>query len=296
MSSLFSKLPPEIRNRIYDFTLCVDGEICPIGLGIHNRWQHTDPAPNNFSIGGSILRTSKQIHNEAVPILYGKNHFIFIDGPTPLFSTSWDMVGMYAFFVIIGRKNRMSIRYLTTQLTKLSGASYHAYARNARELGDSFELLSLGHNLKSLRIDFGDGTWTRDRSTYWNFFTGKKVIENLRKIKGVESFEILGDIDKMHTVYGTKHEDRVQELMKFMEVGRARQADPQRQVRLTLTPPKTVGRKISERLLVLEAEREELKATVAALSSQMEEMEKMGKLLPRLEALHEKVDSLAECI
>lgn len=295
MPSLFLKLPPEIRNRIYDFALCVDGEICPIGLGIHNRWQHTDPAPNNFSFGSSVLRTSKQIYNEATPILYGKNHFTFIDGPTPLFSTAWDMVGMYAFFVIIGRKNRMSIRYLTIQLTKLSGAAYHAYGRNARELGDSFGLLSLGHNLTSLRIDF-DSCWTRDKSPYRNFFTGAKVMENLGKIKGIGTFEMLGDIDSKYRIYGKTHEERVQELMKVMEVGKVRQADPQPQVSVRLTTPKAVGRKISERLHALEQEREELRATVATLSSQMKEMQEMGKLLPRLEELHKKVDSLEDCI
>lgn len=121
-------------------------------------------------------------------------------------------------------------------------------------------------------------------------------MENLGKIKGIGTFEMLGDIDSKYRIYGKTHEERVQELMKVMEVGKVRQADFQPQVSVRLTTPKAVGRKISERLHALEQEREELRATVATLSSQMKEMQEMGKLLPRLEELHKKVDSLEDCI
>jgi hypothetical protein len=52
-------------------------------------------------------------------------------------------------------------------------------------------------------------------------------MENLGKIKGIGTFEMLGDIDSKYRIYGKTHEERVQELMKVMEVGKVRQADPQ---------------------------------------------------------------------
>lgn len=288
------KLPPEIRNRIYEDALCVEGEICPTGLGNHNRWQHTNSAAKDNSMSVSILRTGKQIYGEAAPILYGKNHFTFIDGPAPRFSTMWDLVGMYAFFVIIGRKNRMSVRHLTIRLTKLSGVAYHGYARNARELGESFDILSQGHNLRSLHIEFGD--WRRDKTTYWNFFMGKRLVENLVKMKGIGSLTIDGAIDEKVHLHGMVHRERVQWLMETMEVGKARDEDAQPRLSLRLTSPRAAGQKISERVRVLEQEREELKAIVENLSGQVKEIQELSKHLLGLEELRRKVEDLSDLI
>jgi len=298
MPFTFTKLPPEIRNRIYDLALCIPGEICPIGAGIHNRWHHTDAAAaKDLHINSALLRTSKQLHAEASPILYGKNHFTFIDGPTPPFSTAWDLVGMYAFFVIVGRRNRLCIRHLTVRLTKTSNAAYYAYQRNARELGESLELLSRGHGIRVLRIVFAEARFREKGVAYFNFFAGRRVVENLERVKGVGTLEISGDIDEGMVIQGKTHEMRVKDLMEVMEVGASREGGS-RDVGVdeSFDGSKVVNPRISERLQRLELGRDELKATVARLSSQVEELQTLSKALSGMEDLRKKLDDLANLI
>lgn len=85
----FNDFPAEIRNHIYSFL--VEADACTINMRtaktvhearrpvmggqtyntIERKWEEL---PTLFS---TILRTSKQIFNEAAPILYGSNHFHF---------------------------------------------------------------------------------------------------------------------------------------------------------------------------------------------------------------------------
>jgi hypothetical protein len=60
----FARLPPELRNQIYD-SLFKATE----GLQIHN--------PHNFCRSAQFLRTCKMVHVEGASVLYGKNQFVF---------------------------------------------------------------------------------------------------------------------------------------------------------------------------------------------------------------------------
>lgn len=59
-------LPAEIRNRLYAYVLILDGS--PIALDYAGRSHSSDTRMN-------ILRTSKQIRNEALAVYYGNNNF-----------------------------------------------------------------------------------------------------------------------------------------------------------------------------------------------------------------------------
>lgn len=294
----FFTLPPEIRNRVYDLSLCIDGEICPIGWGLHNRWQHVGPSSGTGQvISATLLRTCRQVYHEAVPILYGKNHFSFLDGPTPEHNTAWDMVGMYAFFVIIGRRNRMTIRTLTIHLLKLSHTAYYSYTRGARELGETFELLSTGHGLRRLHIHFGDyrHSYMSGCSAYVSLFSaGTRVVENLEKIKGVESFEISGHTE--NKVNGKSHDERVKDLMEVMQVGIKRERTSEPGAWGPSATYQTVTPKISRRIQLLEEERGQLAATVASLASRMKEMDELKRSVAGIEELRRKVDELVDLI
>ena len=64
----FLSLPPRARNRIYELLLVRDKQFI---IGKYTPSFRVDP---------TILRTCKQINNEAVPILYSQNTFM-IDHP-----------------------------------------------------------------------------------------------------------------------------------------------------------------------------------------------------------------------
>ena len=60
-ANLLMLLPAELRNRIYEFTLTEEG-LCHVGS---QAW--TEPG---------LLRASKQIRHEALPIYHSNNYFI----------------------------------------------------------------------------------------------------------------------------------------------------------------------------------------------------------------------------
>ena len=64
----FLALPLEVRLRIYHFALVRDPQIIP----------HCRPAANP-PVTPSILRTCKQIHSEASPVLYSTNSFLICE-------------------------------------------------------------------------------------------------------------------------------------------------------------------------------------------------------------------------
>jgi len=301
MPFLFTALPPEIRNRIYALALLIPGEICPTAAGIHNRWQHTDAsAPKNLSINAALLRTNHQLHAEAAPVLYAHTHFAFIDGPTPSFPTAWDLVGMYAFFVTVGRRNRLLIRHLTVRIAKPSHAAYHAYQRNARELGEALGLLGQGHGLRVLRIVFAEREGGGLRGgAYFNFFAaGKRVVEKLEGVKGVGELEISGDVGEGTGVDGLTHGERVDLLREVMEVGRGRGEEGGSDALGDECGgvAGVGGRRISERLRLLERERDELKAQLAVLEGRVEGMQTWSVALAGVEELRRRVDDLASLI
>lgn len=68
----FSKLPPELRLRVYEHLLAPDEEL--------TEHAGTQPPCSNGFIHTAVLRTSKDIYNEAKPVLYDKNRFQLLLG------------------------------------------------------------------------------------------------------------------------------------------------------------------------------------------------------------------------
>ena len=68
--SAFMKLPPEVRNIIYEYCLVVQGCITPY-KGNYNRVTNQDHTSHDFAIG--LLAVDKVIGSEAAAIFYGKN-------------------------------------------------------------------------------------------------------------------------------------------------------------------------------------------------------------------------------
>lgn len=91
----FLELPPEIRNIIYSLLL-VGSE--PVDLSqscLASSLTHT-----------TILSTARAIYNEAVPILYGRNHFVAHHPFQLSFTTdtTWRMVRHVSFYIRVPRQ------------------------------------------------------------------------------------------------------------------------------------------------------------------------------------------------
>ena len=123
-----------------------------------------------------LLRTCRQIHDEASSILYGKNFFFFSDAPhgqrtfeVPGFGQTiqWcDYVTMYGFLCRIGCNNRAKILRLRLEFLTFNYITYadeeigrersqqSFRGGGANVVGDALELLSSKHSLSQVEILF----------------------------------------------------------------------------------------------------------------------------------------------
>lgn len=125
------------------------------------------------------------------------------------------------------------------------------------------------------------------------------MVEALEGVKGVGELEIGGDVDEGLCVGGKTHEVRLRELREVMEVGRGAKGGLDGSVDESGGGGAAGiggGRKISERLLLLERERDELKAKLEALEGRVEGMQRLSVALEGVEVLRRKVDDLASLI
>ncbi|KAI4694366.1 hypothetical protein J4E81_006583 [Alternaria sp. BMP 2799] len=166
----FLKLPAEIRNIIYEYTLIDPSGINLVGVFKHKRrnverisaklqaslvegssWsdahrmsnsvrknQEEKPAP----LVTSLLAVSKQIHQEGVDILYGKNEFIFTDS-----------FALYNFMINLGPNRSKSLKTLRI-LGWLHGRAMKAYNHSC------FAVLVWATNITAFHIDSQIG-WYR---------------------------------------------------------------------------------------------------------------------------------------
>ena len=166
----FLKLPAEIRNIIYEYTLTDPSGINLVGVFKHKRrnverisaklqaslaegssWsdahrmnnsirnnQEEEPAP----LVTSLLAVNKQIHQEGVDILYGKNEFIFTDS-----------FALYNFMINLGPSRSKSLRTLRI-LGWLHGRAMKAYNHSC------FAVLVWATNITAFHIDSQIG-WYR---------------------------------------------------------------------------------------------------------------------------------------
>ena len=103
----FSRLPPEIKNVIYEMLLEQDHEIRPLESGCDPGCEIDD---NKFSntktslwMAAGLLRASKRIHDEVTSILFGTNVF-------SLFSYRPGSISLW--LAEIGVRNRSRLRYV----------------------------------------------------------------------------------------------------------------------------------------------------------------------------------------
>lgn len=212
MPPSFFALPPEVRNKIYEFLFVSDHPeklITPDPDGSRHRSQLRRP---NLSNCLPLLRTCQDVHEEAVSVLYGSNVFAFSDKPHGTddmafnefdFSIQWcDFVTMYGFFSCIGRGNRLRIRHLRLHFSTSIFILYPAEAECNRSvthcgaancIGEALELLSSNHNLHNFELVFG--LKDHDRTYVFNrMFSGDisfKLVrimmqfKNVRRVKDV---------------------------------------------------------------------------------------------------------------
>ncbi|KAI4933027.1 hypothetical protein J4E85_003430 [Alternaria conjuncta] len=165
----FLKLPAEIRNIIYEYTLTDPSGINLVGVFKHKRrnverisaklqaelsegssWSDAQRMNNGIRraqeesapLVTSLLAVSKQIHQEGVDILYGKNEFIFTDS-----------FALYNFMINLGPNRSKSLRTLRI-LGWLHGRAMKAYNHSC------FAALVWATNITAFHIDSQIG-WHR---------------------------------------------------------------------------------------------------------------------------------------
>ncbi|KAI4244813.1 MAG: hypothetical protein LQ352_006700, partial [Teloschistes flavicans] len=112
----FLRLPPELRLQIYHYLLPQQTLYLTWSRPPHDR-NGKKSRRKRFSImigrtdldGAAIIRTSRLIRLESLPIFYDKTHFRLDLGPNPIF-------GLNAFRRVIGSQNANCIRLIALEL------------------------------------------------------------------------------------------------------------------------------------------------------------------------------------
>ncbi|KAG9191121.1 hypothetical protein G6011_09209 [Alternaria panax] len=168
----FLELPAEIRNLIYEYTLTDSGGINLVGTFKHKRrtverisaecqtgisqgrsWsdtllmndnirsQHEQPA----ALVPSLLAVSKQVHQEGVDILYGKNEFTFTDS-----------FALYNFLINLGPRGAKHLKTLRIR-GWLNGRAMKAYNHSC------FAALVWATNITAFHIETRIGLYRATR-------------------------------------------------------------------------------------------------------------------------------------
>ncbi|KAL9003105.1 MAG: hypothetical protein Q9188_004010 [Gyalolechia gomerana] len=153
----FTSLPPELKNKIYNYVLTCDHEVPIIwrlrqyrhtaALGDtetfqnflrRGRYRLYSPAPKPIlkpSFGPNILLLSRQMHAETSPILYGANVFAFEDTRA-----------LHAFCANVGPKNCALLQQLALK--------HMGYSKGSKALNNpAFAMLGSAVNLTRLAMD-----------------------------------------------------------------------------------------------------------------------------------------------
>ncbi|MCJ1297907.1 hypothetical protein MMC08_000695 [Hypocenomyce scalaris] len=246
MSFPFLRLPLELRNKIYDLVLCTAGEILPVGLGCCVMLSRNSGAQEKLSIYVNLLKTCKAIQAEAAPVLYGANKFLFTNKAPVV--TRGNISGIYSFLVKMGRRNRLHLRYLTISIPDMPRVTWANYTSTAQVLGDSFDLLALGHGLHVLELRFDDSGTQIGRSYKDFFIYGLCVVKKLKKIRYIQQLSLTGDFPRGVFQIESMHPATYIALLKEnMLVGRKIEVPP-----VLKTEDQTIGKTVTERLEGLE--------------------------------------------
>jgi len=150
----FLDIPAELRNQIYRHLLVKESNVC---------FAH----PRDFSRTAAILRTCRQVYEEARGILYGENEFRFEREHRSLrqkYDISSNEVGYKMFMrvlMLIGPHNISKLRKLVIQFDDQQprNGDYRKSKEERRYVHDSFlieclKMLSQHSKLMSLTLEF----------------------------------------------------------------------------------------------------------------------------------------------
>ena len=164
--SVFLSLPLETRLRIYEYIFIGKPQVVPY---------YKPPGPH--PLPPAILRTCKQIHNEASPILYSKNTFL-ISSPEQILK----------WFIQIGRANIKLLSNIRIFVDPVNSMTDTAFGR-ASEFSLWYRLLDrLAREATGLRHVY----------IYWDaeglFGAGKdlRFVREVAKIQGLKSMVVAG--------------------------------------------------------------------------------------------------------
>lgn len=142
---LFAKLPPEIRNRIYDELFVAEGD-----LNFH--------CPANFQRSGQFLRTCKLVHSEGASALYGKNRFVF-DRNKNMRGAFWERqnkeIGykdIRQFLRMIGPQNLAFLRDIKITFEDASPAASEYQSHEARRYINDDHLIDCLRTLREAKL------------------------------------------------------------------------------------------------------------------------------------------------
>jgi len=109
----FLSLPPEIRNKIYRYLLTRAGPI----RSPHRPRQYARPS----NVQPCILATSRQIHNEAVRILYQENSLeIYVSDAVYMPAAHVELVERWSVLLDVGMVTRARVEELVARLGRVS--------------------------------------------------------------------------------------------------------------------------------------------------------------------------------
>ncbi|KAI9875914.1 MAG: hypothetical protein M1830_007785 [Pleopsidium flavum] len=182
----FSKVPPELRLRIYGYVL-------KASHSIHTYWMKK-PANPNFA---SILRVNRLINIEASPVLYQVNTIRFVARTLPVpFADSHECphIDIPKRFVPLLRN---------VVVSRISNDSWTTIGPEAFVLKLTLMVKHLATDapkLESLTLFFwGNGDGSRDQGVFrFGFRISRSLIEAVQKLPALKEFNI---------TYGPLHED-----------------------------------------------------------------------------------------
>ena len=148
-------LPPEIRQLIYKACFLVDDEL-HLDYKLERRHNTSDWKAHKPLINVAFLQTCKTVHDEATPILYGRNKFVLLGWPS-----RWTWIQAFFGIVIkdvIGPTPRQHIANVRIDMTALDERSVN-WAPVIWPCGADMRLWNLVNTrflqLKTIDLTFG---------------------------------------------------------------------------------------------------------------------------------------------
>ena len=129
--SPLAKLPPELRNRIYDFTLTCDSPIkilCTTNPETRRLRAYSPIAARNHPL--ALTETCKQLHEECTQLFYAVNIFVF-----PASREENSLRFLDCFITTIGQKNALVLRSVLVHAIPVTATSLRSKVGQKEHFG-----------------------------------------------------------------------------------------------------------------------------------------------------------------